>query len=187
MTNTPQYWFTSDTHWAHTNIIKFCPTTRPCKSVEEMDELLIERWNDTVPKDGIVFHLGDFTFSNDVEYVQSVIRRLNGNKNLILGNHDSLIRKTPKLRDMFGSVSDYKRIQIDKQTLILSHFPMRSWDKMHHSSFHLYGHCHGSLEGTPWGKSMDVGIDARPLGDMRPWSYEEIREKLTNRDVMSHH
>lgn len=52
--------FTSDTHFFHEGIIKFC--TRPFESVEEMNETLIRNWNETVPKDGTVFHLGDFAF-----------------------------------------------------------------------------------------------------------------------------
>ena len=50
--------FTSDTHFDHANIIKFCD--RPFKDVEEMNWKLIKNWNDKVPQDGLVFHLGDF-------------------------------------------------------------------------------------------------------------------------------
>ena len=53
--------FTSDTHFGHNNIIKFCK--RPWKTTEEMNEALIERWNSVVKPDDIVFHLGDFAFA----------------------------------------------------------------------------------------------------------------------------
>ena len=52
--------FTSDTHFFHEGIIKFC--NRPFATVEEMNETLIQNWNETVPENGTVFHLGDFAF-----------------------------------------------------------------------------------------------------------------------------
>lgn len=51
-------YFTSDTHFYHSNIIGFCK--RPFKNVEDMNETLIENWNRVVGQDDIVFHLGDF-------------------------------------------------------------------------------------------------------------------------------
>jgi calcineurin-like phosphoesterase family protein len=77
--------FTSDTHFFHEGIIKFC--NRPFESVEEMNETLIRNWNETVPKDGTVFHLGDFAFGGWREWM-SAYNRLNGKIYLILGNHD---------------------------------------------------------------------------------------------------
>ena len=69
---TPKYnpddpiWFTSDTHFRHANIIKF--SGRPFANVEEMNEELIRRWNEAVPDNGIVFHLGDFCCGNSKEW-----------------------------------------------------------------------------------------------------------------------
>ena len=40
--------FTSDTHFKHANIIKFCE--RPFGSIEEMNEALIANWNRVVGK-----------------------------------------------------------------------------------------------------------------------------------------
>lgn len=54
-------WFTSDTHFGHNNIMKFCQ--RPWKTVEEMDNALIQNWNSVVGENDIVFHLGDFAFA----------------------------------------------------------------------------------------------------------------------------
>ena len=54
------YWFTSDTHFGHKNIIEYCK--RPFSSVEQMNEMLIKKWNNKVKVDDIVFHLGDFSF-----------------------------------------------------------------------------------------------------------------------------
>ena len=50
--------FTSDTHFNHTNILQYC--NRPFKIVDQMNETIITNWNNVVEPDDIVFHLGDF-------------------------------------------------------------------------------------------------------------------------------
>ena len=78
-------WFTSDTHFYHSNIIGFCK--RPFKNVEDMNETLIENWNRVVGQDDIVFHLGDFCLGGSAEWTK-ILDRLNGKIYLIMGNHD---------------------------------------------------------------------------------------------------
>ena len=74
--------FTSDLHFGHKNILKYC--NRPWNSVEEMDEGLIQNWNNTVGKDDIIFNLGDFAFASNQRW-RELISRLNGKHYLILG------------------------------------------------------------------------------------------------------
>ena len=78
-------YFTSDTHFSHEAIIKYC--CRPFKTVEKMDEALVKNWNEVVPEDGIVFHLGDVGFGQP-KYINDILRRLNGKIYLVIGNHD---------------------------------------------------------------------------------------------------
>ena len=78
-------YFTSDTHFQHTNIIKYC--NRPFKDVDEMNERLINNWNSIVSNDDTIYHPGDFCLSNDKEII-NIFKRLNDNKILICGNHD---------------------------------------------------------------------------------------------------
>lgn len=172
-------------HYGHTNVIQFCPDTRPCSTVDEMDSLMISRWNKKLQQSSTVYMLGDVTFYSDVDKIESIISQLHGTIHLIYGNHDQIIRKTPKLQNMFASVSEYKHIRVQKRDIVLSHYAMRVWNKAHHGAYHLYGHSHGALEATPWGRSMDVGIDARPNGDMSPWSFEEVNEILHPRPHMA--
>ena len=54
-------WFTSDTHFDHKNIIKYC--NRPFKDIDEMNAELERRWNAVVAPGDRVFHLGDFAFT----------------------------------------------------------------------------------------------------------------------------
>lgn len=77
--------FTSDTHFNHANIIRFC--NRPFKDVNQMNEVLIENWNRVISPGDTVFHFGDFCLGGSLEWT-NVLDRLNGKIHLILGNHD---------------------------------------------------------------------------------------------------
>ena len=86
-----QIYFTSDLHFSHHNIAKFCPQFRPHTNVDEMNEALIAYWNATVQSEDIVYNLGDISFARDVPAIAKVMRRLNGQHHLIFGNHDNVI------------------------------------------------------------------------------------------------
>ena len=77
--------FTADTHFGHARVIDYC--NRPYKNVEEIDEDLIKRWNETVAKHDVIYHLGDFAFHSK-DKTAEIIARLNGHMILLKGNHD---------------------------------------------------------------------------------------------------
>lgn len=82
-------WLTSDTHFGHKNILAFLSPDgtpmRPFASVEEMDEIMVQRWNEVVKPSDHVYHLGDVAMKRpDLK----TVKRLNGHKRLIFGNHD---------------------------------------------------------------------------------------------------
>lgn len=77
-------YFTSDLHFWHKNVIRYC--SRPFSTVEEMNEIMIKNWNDTVKPDDIVYCLGDFSLA--MRPVEAYTSRLNGVKYLVPGNHD---------------------------------------------------------------------------------------------------
>jgi calcineurin-like phosphoesterase family protein len=115
--------------------------------------------------------------------VMPILRQLSGRKILIKGNHDHWIDDgTSKY---FESIHDYLKIIIDKKHVVLFHYPIAEWDRAHHGGYHLYGHVHGNLQLE--GRAMDVGIDTRPTGDMKPWSWEEIDEILSKKEIIKHH
>lgn len=76
----------SDTHFYHTNIIKYCG--RPFRSCSEMNEKMISKWNGTVTSKDLVIHLGDFTVYGKSDKVAEICSRLKGKKILVRGNHD---------------------------------------------------------------------------------------------------
>lgn len=177
--------FSSDHHFFHKNIQKFCPKTRLGKDVMEMNELMIQAHNDRVQKNDIVFFLGDFSFGQAQE-TKSVLSRLNGQKHLIYGNHDKVIKGDVSIQKMFETIQDYKETSWNKTKICLFHFPMREWNQCHHGSIHLYGHVHGGMDKQIWGKSMDVGIDTRYPADMAPWHISEIMAIMQNRPIIEH-
>lgn len=160
--------FISDTHFGHSNILKFCQ--RPFLDVQDMDEKLIKNWNSIVSEKDIVYHLGDFSWRNPELYRE----QLNGKIVLIKGGHD--YRWNAKLFSNFVETCDSKTICLRKQVIVLSHFCYRVWNKSHYGSWHLYGHSHGKLE--PIGKSWDVGVD---VNNFKPLSMDEIVDIMKNR------
>jgi calcineurin-like phosphoesterase family protein len=172
-------WFTSDTHFGHSNIITL--SARPFSSIEEMNEGLISRWNECVKTSDVVYHLGDFSFRPASQFR----RKLNGRICLIRGNHD----KDKLLKDAgFEWIKDAYNARGDTERSIgarfwLSHYPHRAWPQSHKGSFHLHGHSHGNMPRL--GRSMDVGVDVE--GRYRPWHIDEVIDVLKDATTTEHH
>lgn len=133
-------WVISDTHFYHKNIIDYC--NRPFASVEEMHKELIKRWNNTVAKDDIVYHLGDFAFGSK-EQVAEIVGQLNGRIRLIMGNHDH-----KKWKDYLACGFDrvYEGPIILDNWAIMSHHP--HFVNMQMPYINIYGHVHDDCNYT---------------------------------------
>lgn len=167
--------FSSDYHLGHNNILKY--DKRPFKDINHHDEAIITNHNEIVKTDDEFYFLGDFSFND--KRTEEYLQRINGKKFFIRGNHDS--HKTVKLYQKYGIYLDEQiKIVVQKQDIILNHFPARSWNRSHHGAWHLYGHHHGSIEREPWGKSMDVGI---LLNNYYPFTFEQIKTILDSREI----
>jgi calcineurin-like phosphoesterase family protein len=177
----PGDFVTSDHHFGHKNIIKFC--NRPFMKgifpdVEGMDEFLIDAWNSKVPQGATVYYLGDFGFVREDRLV-SILGRLNGNKLFIRGNHDKNIRGH-KVMKHIGWIKDYYETHTpDKTKIVMCHYPMMSWNGGYRGSWMLHGHSHGNM-GPQTKRILDVGVDTRD--DFAPYSYEEIAKIISKRD-----
>ncbi len=130
--------FTSDTHFTHANIIRFC--SRPFKNVEEMDETMIANWNRVVGENDIVFHLGDFCMGGSTKWT-NVLNRLNGKIYLIIGNHDMKNLKQ-SCSDRFEKVAMQMYIEVDKQKIYLNHCPFLCYGGAYRDTWQLFGHVH---------------------------------------------
>jgi calcineurin-like phosphoesterase family protein len=144
--------FTSDTHFGHGGALGLY--RRPFPSVAVMNEAMIERWNETIGPDDEVWHLGDFAIRQPQLAVQGWLASLNGRKHLITGNNDP-----PAITEAsgWGSVQPYAEITIEGVSLVLCHYPFRSWHGMAKGWVDLHGHCHGKLKPQP--RQFDVGVD----------------------------
>lgn len=134
----PNVFLTSDTHFGHVNICKFTnydgSPVRPWDSVEEMDEEMVKRWNDTVgPKDK-VYHLGDVVINRKS---LQILDRLNGDKVLIKGNHDIF-----PLKDYVKYFRDIRAYHV-MNGCILSHIPVHK-DSIARFGANIHGHTHGN-------------------------------------------
>jgi len=168
----------SDTHFGHKNILTHC--NRPFGSVGEQDAVMIANWNNVVPFDGKVIHLGDFAYRGSTSYVDSIIERLNGTIYLITGNHDKKLQ-TKKL-ERLGHYHSFAVNDPDmkKQMFIVCcHYPFETWDRSHHGSISFYGHTHRELASDKGKMRFHCGVDSN---NFTPVSYYDIKKKLFSRE-----
>lgn len=163
--------FTSDSHFGHANIINLCK--RPFVSVQEMDEELIERWNDIVKPEDTVYHLGDFAFRGTPERACEIANLLNGKVLFIEGNHDEELNKAWGFQEFptrWQRLPLYYEAKVEGQKIVMCHYAMRTWHHDLRGVWHLYGHSHGGL--APLGKSVDIGAD---VWGFQPVSFEKLK------------
>lgn len=159
-------WFTSDTLFYDNNAL----IDRPFKYVKEMNEQLIERWNDRIGYRDIVYHLGNFSTGTQNQ-TKKILQELNGRINLIVGNKDSN-SNVLSLRNMLASCNYRLEITVNRYILTLNHYPQRRWNEDYKTnSFMLHGYCRHDSP-PEFGKlTLDVGVDGFSL---KPIHFEEI-------------
>lgn len=176
--------FTSDLHFNHLNIIKYCG--RPYGDLYHMNENIIRIWNEVVRKKDVVFVHGDFVpFEKNVEVINNFLSRLNGTKYLIKGNHDDA-------KDLYYG-SDFNNVyeqclvtiegdsEIKSQRIFMNHYPMINWNYSHKGSWQTYGHIH-SLPYQPFIGSpnqVDVGWDRWKA----PIDFEALKTIITKQNL----
>ena len=133
--------FISDTHFGHANMLKFLnydgTRMRPFDSVEELDELMIQNWNEMVKPGDKIYHLGDVFYKSSNP--EQIMNRLNGDKVLIKGNHDR--REAQWYLKYFRDVRGTFHIE---GNYLLSHFPVHP-DSKGRFVRNLHGHVHNQL------------------------------------------
>jgi calcineurin-like phosphoesterase family protein len=165
----------SDTHFGHTNVLTFRmgdgSLLRPdFKDANHMDEVMIERWNSVVRPQDHAYHLGDVSMARRL---LPVVRRLNGHKRLVFGNHDIYDYK------------EYAEAGFEKMMgmrvmdgLIFTHVPIHP-NQLHRFRANIHGHTHDKLV------RLDNGhVDERYINvcveqvNYTPVALEDIKKRI---------
>ena len=156
--------FTSDTHFGHENIMKYCRRDKfmtaeevalldaadrgeidqrkvriSPESIDRMNTAMIDNINAVVGENDVLYHIGDAFWGHDFDFAKSIRDRIKCRTiHHVWGNHDE-----PEVKQLFASSEKYTEVVIEKQKIFLCHYPMRAWDKSHKGTWCLYGHVHG--------------------------------------------
>lgn len=195
MTRDNKIFVTSDTHWDHSNILKYCPN-RKFPNVGAMNKGLIKAWNRKVGLDDVIYHLGDLTLGG-IRTAGDILCQLNGHVRMLTypSHHDK--RWLPRGRgqdvayktksswvEFLGQIVTLEvgRLEVLRgraPTIILCHFPIGTWENRHHGSWHLFGHTHQENMYSVYhrGWSLNVGIDAC---NGAPANLEDLAQVMLN-------
>lgn len=159
-------WMTSDQHFFHKKIIEYA--NRPFSDVKAMNSKLIDNWNSVVSKDDTVWILGDFSFYCNRDDLVDLVGKLNGNKNIILGNHDRWRPLGYFIGCGFSFASKYPIIF--DTVFLLSHRPRTTVEK---PFFNIHGHTH--IHSTENKRCYNVSVDAT---EFYPKEFIEIKKNF---------
>lgn len=202
--NAENAFFWSDMHMMHDP--RWTPEIwkiRGFNSAESHYKELISRWTHKITNSDIIFHLGDITFQQNAERVLQNLFNILPFRELYLmgGNHHAGYKQILDKSVLNGNgvyeytvehykkvyfIPNYFEIYVKKQPIVLSHYPIASWNGQAKGSWMIHGHSHGSLINTDIGKILykgkiiDVGVENTP----NPISFMEIRKLFDKKDIM---
>ncbi|MXW42382.1 MAG: metallophosphoesterase [Acidimicrobiia bacterium] len=177
-------WYTSDHHFGHFNIIGY--SNRPFISTAEMDQTMVERWNDVVGDADEVWILGDLVMGKRKRGLGKYVAKLKGRKIFVPGNHDRCWQghkgfKTKRVDfyeiGLIHEIIDNPEAHtVAGRRVLLSHFPYRQgltyqekfaeWRPIDTGDWLLHGHVHASWQQQ--GQQINVGVDA--------WNFAPVSE-----------
>lgn len=175
----PAVFLVSDTHFGHVGVTRFLrddgTKLRPWDNVEEMDEEMVKRWNETVRPNDKVYHLGDVVMNRKS---LGILRRLNGDKVLIKGNHD--IFRLEDYSEFFRDIRAYHPMN----GCMLSHVPMHE-ESLGRFGTNIHGHLHYRRVTKVAHKGAQPVVDNRyhcvcvEQTDYRPILFEKVMKRIT--------
>ena len=198
-------WVTSDLHYNHKNLCRGVSTwennektTRDFKTLEEMNNAIVDSINNCVKQGDELYFLGDWSFGG-IESIYNFYKRLVcRNIHFIPGNHDNRIKNNKILpnydedefplyaKELFDYLPELTTIIYEKQLIVMCHYPLEQWEEMDKGSTQLHGHCHHNIDNCETNmkcRRMDVGIDWK---EFRPYSLDEILGIMNKRGFKKH-
>ena len=180
--------FTADTHFYGENAWKH---RKRFPDIEAMNETLIRNWNETVPDDGVVFHLGDLATELPRELLISLVNRLNGTILLVKGNHDDIgVFRCPAFQEAtrVRLLGYHWEMRLGGRKILLDHYPLLCYADEYKGVWQLFGHVHSGPGATghdiprlqfllPF--QYDVGVDNN---SDRPVSFRQLEEFMAERN-----
>lgn len=176
-----QIWIISDTHFSHQREFLYKP--RGFTTITEMNEAIVENWNNKVKSEDLIFHLGDLCLSDNKDAIK-YIKQLNGTIKWIRGNHDGVNRvleiqeacsNIHLIGDMNTSWASLEKIK--GYSLYLSHYPtmvgsLEDMSPLNKRLINLHGHLHSKnkfYQDIPF--MYNVALDAH---NNAPVSFDKI-------------
>jgi calcineurin-like phosphoesterase family protein len=134
--------YTADIHFSDEKIREVC--YRPFKSTDNMDETIILNWNNKVKQTDMVYVLGDIfpCDGKNEKRILDLINCLNGNKILVIGNHDEPFVSQMSKNGNFSEMRHIIKIRDSDYEVVLCHYPLMTWWNDDKGSIHLFGHIH---------------------------------------------
>jgi calcineurin-like phosphoesterase family protein len=193
----PEHFFVGDLHYNHNkDFIWGCPK-RGYNNLHEMNTDIIKQWNTTATNDDIVWHTGDTIFrdhdgteclalydvlnfkvlyemwGNHRSGVKAIYKNLCEERGLVdVEQYPMEMEISPGKKVIF--IGHYSEITIDGQSIILSHYPIESWNGIGKKAWNIHGHTHRNLDNIKGVKRIDVGWDYK----RKPLSFPELRTEM---------
>lgn len=136
-------YYISDIHFRDERIFKICK--RPFKSLFEMEDYIINKWNEKVNDEDVVYVIGDIGKETD-DTIIDIFKRLKGHKHLIVGNHDHSLLDSIEKSNVFESIKFIDLIKDGDYEVCLCHYPLLDWNDFNRGSILVYGHIHNKTE-----------------------------------------
>lgn len=211
MSNT---WFSSDLHIGHRSILRYTergnalgfggramnegiPSSEVEHRIERHNKWMLDTINFYVQPQDHFYIVGDLFFGSKWHAAYWVSQINCRHKILIGGNHDEKMMEfyvANTSQELFEQVHLHRaEVKLNGRTLVLDHYPIVEWNKGHHGSYMLHGHCHGDFNyegaGLSDKKILDVGWDnsIKVLGEYRPFEFSDIEKYMADRVNITHH